>query len=632
MRASVHRRALATALALAGAAGGAGVSSAAAADWSVKRIAPIVGGASLGSLDRRFSLGFSCSPDPNKLVVLSLFLSVPRGWQATEPSIRFIADGVPMDLEMSPSEDGVTISDALYGNSIGVTRELARTLMSARTIAVEGPRQKGRIPSTTSFEAAGTPQAHAALDGLCSSLGPWATATSAAAPIASSPPSPSGQAPAAPPVKVTTGRYVFEATRKEPWKSTWRSLTEQAPRWLKNQNGPASPSVAETVDGETFEHFEICMAHACDESNAEFLFAPDGTRGYGVAVERNGAQWMGSPPPAVAGKLASYFPAGRRPALPSFAQAPLPAAAAPSPSGAAALPQISSALQPLQSTLQPATPAPLPPAPPPATAAPPSTMAALPPAAAAPPVADPVADPASPVAVGVRAVRAGSSVDGYAILRKAAEEGDARAMANVGIMLLYGTGTPRDERSGLTWLRRAADAGEPFGHLGLAIAASTGLGMSKDLDVAKASIRQILNSAAAPEALPLLLAIPSSGLAPGTAYDQVLAEQKRICALIRPTGHRGGTLSCQLRDSAPDFQAAAAAALRRKPWTAGRSVEALYVPDFFADRDDVLRNNLSDVHEQSRGYDKYDLKAYLRAQGLSLDRDAPQGATAATPQ
>lgn len=326
MLATVIERLLLPACVLTLLAAWAGGSPAAAADWRVSRWAPAIGGATLASKDRRFSLGLSCRVDRDRLVSHDLFLSVPRRWMAVSDTLRVTIDGVAFELEVGGSEDGVSLSNVVFGNSSGVSRELAKTLLSARTIVIEGPPQKGRLPASTLFEAGGSPQANAALDGLCTSLGAWAEPTGAAPAVVSSPPAPGPLVPKGPAARIASNRYVFDAIKKEPWGATWRALTERSPRWLKTLNGPAGASTVEVVDGESFEHFDICMAHACDETSAEFLFSADGLRGYGVLVDRASVSWLGSPPPAIANRLASFFPDGRRPALPPAA---LPAPATP---------------------------------------------------------------------------------------------------------------------------------------------------------------------------------------------------------------------------------------------------------------------------------------------------------------
>lgn len=322
MLAAVLQRLLPTACALGLLAAGTGASPAAAADWKVSRWAPVIAGASLGSKDRRFSLSLSCRPDSDKRISHHLFLFVPRGWAALSETLRVTIDGVPFTLEVGGSEDGVSLSDVIFGNSYGASRDLARALLSAREIVIDGPRQRGRIPSSTVFEAGGSPQPNEALDRLCTPLGAWATPSGAASAVAAAAAAPPPPAPAAAPAKITANRYVFDAIKKEPWRTTWRGLTERSPKWLKTLSGPAGASTVEVIDGEAFEHFDICMAHACDEANAEFLFSADGLRGYGLVVDRSGVSWLGSPPPAVASRLAAHFPEGRRPALP-----PAPAAA-----------------------------------------------------------------------------------------------------------------------------------------------------------------------------------------------------------------------------------------------------------------------------------------------------------------
>jgi hypothetical protein len=45
--------------------------------------------------------------------------------------------------------------------------------------------------------------------------------------------------------------------------------------------------------------------------------------------------------------------------------------------------------------------------------------------------------------------------------RKAAEQGNLKAMHNLGILFLEGQGTPKNEKEGARWIRRAAEKGDP---------------------------------------------------------------------------------------------------------------------------------------------------------------------------
>ncbi|GEM_PF-3980104 len=65
-------------------------------------------------------------------------------------------------------------------------------------------------------------------------------------------------------------------------------------------------------------------------------------------------------------------------------------------------------------------------------------------------------------------------------LREAAEEGDPEAAYRLGVRLLDGVGSPRQEQEGIRWLTRAAEGGLPEAKLELAVCAFLGRGMPVD--------------------------------------------------------------------------------------------------------------------------------------------------------
>lgn len=62
-------------------------------------------------------------------------------------------------------------------------------------------------------------------------------------------------------------------------------------------------------------------------------------------------------------------------------------------------------------------------------------------------------------------LRQADPAESLAMFKKAAEQGDARSMAEVGLMLSNGDGAPADLPGAATWLKRSADAGFPEGML-----------------------------------------------------------------------------------------------------------------------------------------------------------------------
>jgi TPR repeat protein len=64
--------------------------------------------------------------------------------------------------------------------------------------------------------------------------------------------------------------------------------------------------------------------------------------------------------------------------------------------------------------------------------------------------------------------------------RKAADQGNLKAMNNLGIMFLEGQGTNKDEAEGYRWIRKAAEAGDPRATYLCGVLLCEGKGVKKD--------------------------------------------------------------------------------------------------------------------------------------------------------
>lgn len=64
--------------------------------------------------------------------------------------------------------------------------------------------------------------------------------------------------------------------------------------------------------------------------------------------------------------------------------------------------------------------------------------------------------------------------------RKAAEQGDADAQNNLGVMYANGQGTPKDEAEAVKWYRKAAEQGEAYAQNNLGVMYANGLGVVRD--------------------------------------------------------------------------------------------------------------------------------------------------------
>ncbi len=66
------------------------------------------------------------------------------------------------------------------------------------------------------------------------------------------------------------------------------------------------------------------------------------------------------------------------------------------------------------------------------------------------------------------------------VCRLGAEQGDAKAQANLGHMYSHGQGVPQDYAEALRWYRKAAEQGDANGQDGLASMYSHGRGVPQD--------------------------------------------------------------------------------------------------------------------------------------------------------
>lgn len=75
---------------------------------------------------------------------------------------------------------------------------------------------------------------------------------------------------------------------------------------------------------------------------------------------------------------------------------------------------------------------------------------------------------------------AGRRTEAVAYFREAAERGNLRALASLGLILETGDGVPRDPKAGVAFYERAVAGGSPDGAINLAVALMEGSGIRKD--------------------------------------------------------------------------------------------------------------------------------------------------------
>ena len=84
------------------------------------------------------------------------------------------------------------------------------------------------------------------------------------------------------------------------------------------------------------------------------------------------------------------------------------------------------------------------------------------------------------IVVGGLAVMGLSAQDNLDAVRQAAEQGDAAAQYNLGLMYANGEGVPKDDAEAVKWYRLAAEQGDANAQYGLGFMYATGRGVLKD--------------------------------------------------------------------------------------------------------------------------------------------------------
>jgi TPR repeat protein/peptidoglycan hydrolase-like protein with peptidoglycan-binding domain len=127
-------------------------------------------------------------------------------------------------------------------------------------------------------------------------------------------------------------------------------------------------------------------------------------------------------------------------------------------------------------------------------------------------------DPSAMALVGLIATSAGNPASAKVWLRKAEESGNPDAIALLGLMAY--TGKPPNDAEALRLFRKAADAGNSLGMMGLALMHQEGRGVAKN---EKEALRWLRNSAEAGEVSALQLVGNMHAEGRGTARDQAEA-------------------------------------------------------------------------------------------------------------
>jgi hypothetical protein len=94
-------------------------------------------------------------------------------------------------------------------------------------------------------------------------------------------------------VNATTDEYLFELLAKPEYYNAWNTLfsgESNVDPWLaeyaKTKDGPATPAETITLGSISYKYTTVCKAHDCGNNKFYVLFAPNGTKAWGL-LQRN---------------------------------------------------------------------------------------------------------------------------------------------------------------------------------------------------------------------------------------------------------------------------------------------------------------------------------------------------------
>ena len=163
--------------------------------------------------------------------------------------------------------------------------------------------------------------------------------------------------------------------------------------------------------------------------------------------------------------------------------------------------------------------------------------------------------------------------EAYALYRKAADAGDARAMYSLGLMLETGDHAQKDLKAAYALYQKAAERGLADGAINLAVALAEGKGVDRDLPRAYALLQQA-SQAGSPRATYDLAEFAEHGY--GGKKSDALDLYRRAADLGYPKGwHTAAALLDEGRGVAKDPSAAAGELLRAVAADSGESIADL---------------------------------------------------------
>ena len=102
------------------------------------------------------------------------------------------------------------------------------------------------------------------------------------------------------------GPYLFDLLKQQTYLSAWKAMLkgETVPPWVasyaKTFDGPSSPAKDVPVGGESYTLGWVCKAHDCGDNQLYVLFAPGGTKAWGLLITGGDQRkWLGHPDAAI---------------------------------------------------------------------------------------------------------------------------------------------------------------------------------------------------------------------------------------------------------------------------------------------------------------------------------------------
>ena len=89
------------------------------------------------------------------------------------------------------------------------------------------------------------------------------------------------------------GEYLFDTLKKPAYLQSWNALftgEKDVDAWLaayaRTKNGPATPAETVQVGGIAHQVNSVCKAHDCGDNRFYVLFAPGGTKAWGLLLRK----------------------------------------------------------------------------------------------------------------------------------------------------------------------------------------------------------------------------------------------------------------------------------------------------------------------------------------------------------